>query len=196
MCNMLLHIIIIIIPLIVKYWRSGASRSTTWWVCLSLWTTTCPLFRSWPHRTDEEYLWHQAVDLPQFPFPPHLKCRLTSFFFLYLHTPLNGIPLCHIHAVTHLGAARCHHNRTTGRWAAPLERLGIKCFAQGQLVIFERRESISYSFSTPSVTKSLLKTLHSYLLHSILSHSRWIWCICGLDRGCHQHRERHVQEPP
>lgn len=105
---------------------------------------------SWPHRTDEEYLWLQsgAVDLPQFPFPSHLKCRLTSFFFLYLHTPFYGIPLCHIHAVTHLGAARYNHNRTTGHWAAPLKRLGIKCFAQGQLVIFERRESISYSFST------------------------------------------------
>lgn len=91
------------------------------------------------------------VRLPLFPFPSHPQCRLTSFSlnFLYLHTPFfYGIPLCHIGSVTHLGAARYNHNLTTGHWAAPLERLGIKCFAQGQLVAFERREGISYSFST------------------------------------------------
>lgn len=62
--------------------------------------------------------------------------NIIFFIFLYLQRPFCGVPLCHIHAATHLGAARCNHNLTTGHRAAPLERLGIKCCAQGQLVIY------------------------------------------------------------
>lgn len=68
-------------------------------------------------------------------------CIFIYLFFL--------IPLCPIYIVIHLGAAQYNHNLTTDHWAALLEWLGIRCFAQGQLVAFGRQETISYLTSPP-----------------------------------------------
>lgn len=92
------------------------------------------------------------VCLPQFPYHMKFRSMQFSYNFLYLYIHLFiffWIPLCPIYIVIHLGAAQYNHNLTTDHWAALLEWLGIRCFAQGQLVAFGRQETISYLTSPP-----------------------------------------------
>ena len=161
---------------------------TTWRTCPSPWRTIWSLWRSWA-LTSWTRWWispktSEWVRPPRFHSPPHLKCRPTHFIlnFSYLCSPFYGIPSCHIHTVTLLRAARYTHNLTIGHWAAPLERLGIKCFAQGQLVTAERGGSVRYSLSfshkiTSNNSPLLLSPLDSSSLWKVLMHL-WISQRC------------------
>lgn len=107
-----------------------------------------------------------------------------SSFFLFFSF---WIPLCPIYIVIQLGAAQYNHNLTTDHWAALLEWLGIRCFAQGQLVAFG-----SYLSPPNPFFHSLLSTqyfLFSFVpfhfhFQKILLHLRQ-WCYTSaLQRTC------------
>lgn len=110
------------------------------------------------------------VCLPQFPYHMKFRSMQFSYNFLYLYIHLFyffWIPLCPIYIVIHLGAAQYNHNLTTDHWAALLEWLGIRCFAQGQLVAFGRQETISYLTSPPTPTPTFFFFIH-FSQHTVL----------------------------